>query len=200
MSAKLLTEYVPLEYDSGIIQEAMNRPNGTIRFPAVLQRANAKNQNGRVYPRHILEREVNEYHKEFVEQRRALGELDHPSDTVVNLRNVCINVVEMSWKGDELVGIVEVLSTPAGNIVKELMKNNIRLGISSRGVGSVTSSSQGTDQVEDDYKLICFDVVSNPSTQGAFLSENVSHALRNTRIDRINDLVVEFFGELGDNR
>src|SRR5574338_807699 len=135
--SQLLTEWMPLVYDRQLITEAINRGNGTIKIRGVLQRANAKNQNGRIYPRGILMRECEKYLNEFVQQRRALGELDHPESTVVNLKNVSHNITEMHWEGDDLVGELEILSTPSGNIVKELMRNGIRLGVSSRGVGSV---------------------------------------------------------------
>lgn len=200
MSNKMLVEYLPLEYDRNLITEATASPNGTIRIKGVLQRANAKNQNGRVYPKEILAREAQKYLEEFVSQRRALGELDHPESTVVNLRNVSHNIVEMHWDGDDLVGEIEILSTPAGNIVKELMRNGIRLGVSSRGIGSVISMDESTVAVDEDFNLICFDIVSNPSTQGAFLAEGVHRAVHQGKIDRINDLVVDFFGELGDAR
>jgi len=196
----ILVEYVPLTYDQNLITESVKNGNGTVRIKGVLQRANAKNQNGRVYPKEILAREAKKYLDEFVVQRRALGELDHPESTVVNLRNVSHNIVEMHWEGDDLVGEIEILSTPAGNIVKELMKNGIRLGVSSRGIGSVISMDENTVAVDEDFNLICFDIVSNPSTHGAFLAEGVNHALYQGKIDRINDLVVDFFGELGDSR
>lgn len=200
MSTKeLLREFIPIQVDPSLITEAQARPNGTIRFKAVLQRANSKNQNGRVYPREILEREVDRYREEFVNDRRAVGELDHPESYVVEFKNAAINVAEIGWEGDDVIGIVEILSTPSGNIVKELIRNNIRIGISSRGVGSVSQLRDG-DQVEDDFNLICFDVVSNPSTQGAFIKEGVEQALRNTKLDRINDLVVDFFGQIGDGK
>ena len=136
----------------------------------VLQRANAKNQNGRVYPREILERESDKYTASFVKQKRAMGELDHPESSVVNLQNVSHNVTEMHWEGQNLVGTVEVLGTPSGNILKELFKAGIKLGISSRGMGSVEPMQEGDgQQVGQDFELIAFDFVSNPSTHGAFL-------------------------------
>ena len=180
------------------ITEAVNK-NGTIRVKALLQRANAKNQNARVYPKEILMREAAKYLNEFVQQRRALGELDHPEATVVNLKNVSHNITEMHWEGDDLVGTVEILSTPSGNIIKELMKNGIRLGISSRGIGSVRPAVNEADSVEvdEDYNLIAFDVVSNPSTQGAFLNENIQQSLEENRLYRINNLISDFFSEIG---
>lgn len=193
---KLITDFNYLEYDHGMISEALKSDHGTFTIKGVLQRANAKNQNGRIYPREILEREAVKYSKEFVQQRRALGELDHPESTVVNLKNVSHNIVEMHWEGDDLCGTIEILSTPAGNIVKELMRNKIRLGVSSRGVGSVVQMSENTVAVDEDFNLICFDIVSNPSTQGAFLAEGHNHFIQ-TRKERVNGLIVDFFGELG---
>jgi hypothetical protein len=194
----LLVEYIPFVYNQIELNESIQE-NRTVRVPAILQRANQKNQNGRVYPKDILFRESQKYLSEFVNQHRALGECDHPeSRTVVNLANVSHNVVEMHWEGDDLVGIVEILSTPSGNIVKELMRSGIRLGLSSRGVGSVKTLGEGAVEVEDDYSLICFDIVSNPSTDGAFLAEGINRSLEQNRVSRINELINDFFTELGN--
>lgn len=193
--SQLLVEYFPLQYDqSAILAEAAN-PNAPIKVKGILQRANAKNQNGRVYPKEILVRESQKYDGEFIKQRRALGELDHPESTVVNLRNVSHNITEMHWEGDDLMGTIEVLSTPSGNIVKELMKNGIRLGVSSRGVGSVKNLGEGTVEVDEDFNLICFDIVSNPSTHGAFLNENAGVTVSN-RYETLDRLVYEFLAEI----
>jgi hypothetical protein len=195
--ANLLVDYLALDYTPALINESIKKnPDGVIKIKAVLQRANAKNQNGRVYPREILEREAKSYLNEFVAQRRALGELDHPDSPVVNLRNVSHNVTEMHWEGDDLVGTIEILTTPAGNIVKELMRNGIRLGISSRGMGSVKPLGEGTVAVDEDFKLICFDIVSNPSTNGAFLNESVNTVLKESRVHRINSLITDFISEI----
>lgn len=197
---KLIQEYIPLSYDRMYVNEAIRKGNGTVQIKAILQRADAKNQNGRIYPRSILEREAAKYLEEFVKGRRAMGELDHPSDSVVNLRNVSHNIIEMHWEGDDLVGTLEILSTPSGNIVKELMKNGIQLGISSRGMGSVVNMDESTVAVDEDFNLICFDIVSNPSTQGAFLYENVQNSLNAAREDRLNGLFSAFFSELTNNQ
>ena len=194
---QLLQDYVTLQYDQSMINEAVAKNNGTVRIKGILQRANAKNQNGRIYPREILMREATRYNEEFITSRRALGELDHPESTVVNLRNVSHNIVEMHWDGDDLVGTIEILSTPSGNIVKELMRNGIQLGVSSRGMGSVRSIGENTVEVDEDFNLICFDIVSNPSTHGAYLFENVQANLAAAREARINDLIVNFFSEIG---
>ena len=170
---QVIVDYIPFQISPQQINEAMKENNGKLVVKGVLQRAEAKNQNGRVYPREILVRESKKYDENFVKQNRALGELDHPDSSVVNLQNVSHNVKEMHFEGDNLVGTVEILTTPSGNILKELFKNGIKLGISSRGLGSVEmvreSNGDTVSKVGDDFELIAFDFVSNPSTHGAFL-------------------------------
>jgi Kyanoviridae head maturation protease len=194
---QILTEFIAFEYDAGVVTEAVSRGDGTVRIKSILQRANAKNQNGRIYPKELLHREAQKYQQEFVAQRRAMGELDHPESTVVNLKNVSHTVVEMHWEGDDLVGMLEILDTPCGKIVKDLMRANVRLGVSSRGVGSVVNAGKDTVSVDEDFSLICFDIVSNPSTQGAFLNESMQHAIARAKTDRINNLITDFFTEIG---
>ena len=177
MEKALLLDVIPFDITPEKINESITENNGRLIVNGVLQRAESKNQNGRVYPKDILVRESKKYTAEFIKERRAMGELDHPDSSVVNLQNVSHNVLEMHWKGNDLVGTVEVLSTPAGNILRELFKSGIKLGISSRGLGSIKQESAG-DEVQDDFELIAFDFVSNPSTHGAFLSpvnESVGH-------------------------
>ena len=175
MSKQLLVDYIPFEVTQQQINESIKN-NGKLIVNGVLQRANAKNQNGRIYPRNTLMREADNYSKVQIAERRALGELDHPDSSVVNLNNASHNILEMHWNGDDLVGTVEVLGTPAGNILKELFKSGIKLGISSRGLGSVEELGEAegdenpTVKVKDDFELIAFDFVSNPSTQGAFMA------------------------------
>ena len=170
---QVIVDYIPFNITPTQINEAMKENNGKLVVKGVLQRAEAKNQNGRVYPRNILVRESKKYDENFVKQNRALGELDHPDSSVVNLQNVSHNVKEMHFEGDNLVGTVEILTTPSGNILKELFKNGIKLGISSRGLGSVEmvqeANGDTVSKVGDDFELIAFDFVSNPSTHGAFL-------------------------------
>ena len=173
MSKQILVDYIPFEVTPQQINESIEN-NGKLVVKGVLQRAEAKNQNGRVYPKETLMREAQKYQDVQITERRALGELDHPDSSVVNLNNASHNVLEMHWKGDDLEGTVEVLGTPAGNILKELFKAGIKLGISSRGLGSVKEihedNGDDTVEVQDDFELIAFDFVSNPSTHGAFLS------------------------------
>ena len=167
---EVIVDYIPFEISPQQINESMSKNGGRLVVKGVLQRAEAKNQNGRVYPKETLMREAEKYSSVQIKERRALGELDHPDSSVVNLNNVSHNILEMHWKDNDLMGTVEVLGTPAGNILKELFKSGIKLGISSRGMGSVESVNEGEAQeVQDDFELIAFDFVSNPSTHGAFL-------------------------------
>ena len=169
---KLLVDVRPFEISRQKIDESIKENDGRLVVKGVLQRAESKNQNGRVYPKDILVREAKKYTDEFINQRRAMGELDHPESSVVNLQNVSHNVRKMHFEGDNLMGEVEVLPTPSGNILKELFKAGIKLGISSRGMGSVeTVNENGAEaqEVQPDFELIAFDFVSNPSTHGAFM-------------------------------
>ena len=191
---KLLVEQNLLYYDNELIKEAHDTSKPLVLRHVTLQRANSKNQNGRIYPRDVLTKEVVKYEKEFVQQNRALGELDNPESPVVNLRNVCANVTKIAMKGDSVMGDMQILSTPAGNIVRELVKNNIRLGVSSRGVGTVKNVNEDTLEVQEDYNLICFDVVSNPSTPGAFINESIDPIPQ--LVVNIDSLIYDFLAEI----
>jgi|TARA_B110000503_G_C7122878_1_gene403269 hypothetical protein len=165
---QVLIDILPFEFKKTSLNESLK--DGKLYVTGVLQRADAKNQNGRVYPVDVLKREAEKYMQNFVKQRRAMGELDHPESSVVNLKNVSHNIVDMGWESKDLVGTVEILPTPSGNILKDLLQSGILLGISSRGLGSVKKDMrENADVVQDDFDLIAFDFVSNPSTQGAFM-------------------------------
>ena len=193
MNKKLLVDVRPFEISRQKIDESIKENDGRLIVKGVLQRAESKNQNGRVYPREVLLKEVSKYLEEQVAERRALGELDQPESSVVNLNNASHNVIEMHWDGDDLLGTVEVLSTPSGNILKELFKSGIKLGISSRGLGSVEpvnekNGEDGTVEVQPDFELIAFAFVSNPSTHGAFMrpvNEGVEKQKPETKIESI---------------
>ena len=192
MNKKLLVDVRPFDVSADKINESISENNGKLIVKGVLQRAESKNQNGRVYPREVLLKEVGKYLENQVTERRALGELDHPESSVVNLNNASHNVIEMHWDGDDLLGTVEVLSTPAGNILKELFKSGIKLGISSRGLGSVEpvneKDGEDTVEVQPDFELIAFDFVSNPSTHGAFMrpvNESVQPKTPENKIEKI---------------
>ena len=152
-----------------IITESKTRP-GVFEVEGVMQRATAKNQNGRVYSKAILERETDKYMQEFVKNGNAYGELDHPESPIVSLKNASHIVKKLWWNGNDLMGKVELLNTPAGNIVKEIIKAGHTIGISSRGTGSVQQTNEGNLEVQPDFELVCWDFVSNPSTHGAFMN------------------------------
>jgi hypothetical protein len=169
MSKSLLIEYSLFTPKSTVLTEGLKGGKNLI-VEGVIQRAEAKNQNGRVYPKETLAREVEKYVEGPIAENRALGELDHPESSIINLKNVSHNIKQLWWEGNDLIGKVEILPTPSGNILKELFLNNITVGISSRGMGSVQPLGEGTVEVQDDFELLCFDFVSTPSTQGAFMT------------------------------
>ncbi len=157
--------------------------NGGMILSGVIQRSDARNGNGRIYPHTILEREMKRY-RNLVEQRMALGELDHPEHSTIALDKVSHVVTDVWWNGKDVMGKLEVLNTPKGKILQELVNANIKIGISSRGTGSVREV-KGDTIVEDDFNLICFDIVSEPSTHGAFMSRQNESLTRGNRIDTI---------------
>jgi hypothetical protein len=200
MEKRLLIDYNTFEVTPQQINESLANNGGRLIVTGVLQRAEAKNHNGRVYPMETLMREAKKYNETYITERRALGELDHPDSSVVNLNNVSHNILEMAWRGKDLVGTVEVLPTPSGNILKALFQSGIKLGISSRGLGSVKEvmrEAGSAMEVQPDFELIAFDFVSNPSTHGAFLSpvnESVDKAF-GSKYDNINRLISEIIRE-----
>lgn len=167
---KLIVDILPFR---SLLVESKTKP-GVYEVTGIMQRAGAKNQNGRVYKKSILEREVNAYIENFVDVGNAYGELDHPESPVVSLKNASHIVKELWWEGDDLMGRVELLNTPYGNIVKEIIKSGHTVGISSRGTGSIQQTNEDTLEVQPDYELVCWDFVSNPSTHEAFLRPNSS--------------------------
>ena len=176
----LLTEYRPFHVDRQLAESTL-KENKPLTVKGVIQRAEAKNQNGRIYPREILEREIQKYIKGPVAENRAMGELDHPESSVINLQNVSHNVKKIKMMGDDVYGEVEILPTPAGKILQALFASGITVGISSRGMGSVKEGAGGTVEVQDDFELLCFDFVSTPSTHGAFMTP-VGRALQEGKI------------------
>ena len=204
MSKGLLVEYIPFKPIGAVNEQTASKfgvPGGLV-VQGVLQRAGAKNQNGRVYPKRILDREAKKYQQEYISQNRALGELDHPESSVVNLNNVSHNVLKMWWNGDDLMGAVQILETPAGKILKSLFDAGITLGISSRGLGSVKELyKESTVEVQEDFELICFDFVSNPSTQGAFLKPmNESVNKIKNDYNKVNSIITSILCDSGKCR
>jgi hypothetical protein len=195
---RLITEWTNFEYDPNLIKEqkAMGKP---MMMKGILQKAETLNQNGRVYPKIILEREIRNYQK-FIKENRALGELDHPDSSVVELKNSSHIIREAHIEGNIVYGTVEILNTPSGKILQSLVESGVTLGISSRGVGS-TKSEGNMQIVQDDFQLICWDFVSEPSTPGAFMmkeGKEVSPQFINEvfnksdRIDRIFNDILEW--------
>lgn len=189
----LLTEWYDLDVSPSLLNESPDQP--LILKNKLLQRADARNYNGRVYPQDILEREVKKFNQ-VVNERRALGELDHPESAVVELKNVAILISKIWMEGQEVRGDIEVLNTPQGNIIKQLAKQNVRLGISSRGVGSIKTENN-SDIVQDDFELIAFDTVSSPSTVGAFIV-NESIMRGDKSLDRFSNIRKFLHTELGE--
>ncbi len=194
---KLLTEWCPLNLDANSINESRDKNGGKLILKGVIQRSETVNQNGRIYPRSILEREVMNYQK-LIKENRALGECDHPDSSVVELKNVSHIVREAYMDGDTVFGSIEILETPKGKIIQSLIESGVTLGISSRGVGS-TRRQGDTQIVQDDFQLICFDMVSEPSTPGAYMlsegktvdrKELDNFFTKSDKIDRIcNDIL-----------
>ena len=198
LTPKLITEWSAFEYDPQLIKEQKSS-GGPLIMKGILQKAETLNQNGRVYPKAILEREIRNYQK-FIKENRALGELDHPDSSVVELKNASHNIKEAYMEGNIVYGTVEILYTPSGKILQSLVESGVTLGISSRGVGS--TKTQGDMQiVQDDFQLICWDFVSEPSTPGAFMMKEakevspqfINNVFNKTdRIDRIFNDIMEW--------
>ena len=192
----LLTEYRQFKVDKLLIEQSI-KENTPLIVSGIIQRAEALNQNGRVYPSEILTREIKKYVDGPIKERRALGELDHPESSVINLQNVSHNITEIKVKGNDVYGTFEILDTPAGRILKELFANGITVGVSSRGMGSVeerlNENGDPTVTVQDDFELLCWDFVSTPSTHGAFvrpigLNEGYNPKTA-TKYKRLNEII-----------
>ena len=171
----LLVDTKPFNY---ILKESRERP-GKLIVEGLMQVAGGTNGNGRIYPRQILEREVNKLKETSIAQGNAFGELDHPDSPLVQLKNASHIIKDLWWEGNNLMGRVEILNTPFGNIVSEIFKAGYAVGISSRGTGSVTETEDGQVIVNDDFDLVTWDFVSNPSVQGAFMkpTRNLSEGM-----------------------
>ena len=194
MSKMILTEWFEISADEALLREQDREDikSGKTIMVGVMQKCNAENGNGRVYPRGVLQREIKNYDK-LVRERRALGELDHPDSSVIELKNASHLVTDIWWDGDAVMGKIEVLDTPSGQTLKSLADAKIKLGISSRGLGT-TNESQGQTIVNDDFQLICFDIVSEPSTTGAFMMAEGKKPNIITKADRINRALNDILG------
>ena len=168
MSKKLLIETYAIKVSPSQLTENVNRENGNLIVEGILATGEVKNGNGRYYKKELWDREMEKY-DQLVKERRSMGELDHPESTVINLKNVSHIVTGYNWDGDQLMGKIEILPTPSGNILKELIKNGITVGVSSRGMGSLEQNGS-VMEVQDDFELLCWDFVSTPSNPGSFMS------------------------------
>jgi len=142
---------------------------GNMIVEGILATAEVRNGNGRYYSRELWEREIDKYVSENVSQNKALGELDHPDSQIVNLKNVSHNIKKIWWDGDKVMGAIELLPTPSGNILTSLFQNNIPVGVSSRGMGSLKQMGE-IMEVQDDFELLCWDFVSTPSNPGSYMA------------------------------
>ena len=168
MSKKLLIETHTIKVSPSKLTENVNKENGNLMVEGILATAEVKNGNGRYYSKDLWDRELSKY-KNLIKERRSCGELDHPESSVINLKNVSHLIREYRWDGDNVLGVIEILPTPSGNIVKELIKNGVTVGVSSRGMGSLEQNG-GVMEVQDDFELLCWDFVSTPSNPGSFMS------------------------------
>ena len=187
---QLLTEFYALcpgGHCPDLLTEREKREimNGAMYLTGRLQTADMKNGNGRKYPLKTLKREISNY-QIIVRDNRATGELDHPDDSVINLKNVSHMVTEIWWEGKDVMGKLKILDTPSGRILKDLVNAGVKLGISSRGLGSV-KEQLGESIVEDDFQLICFDIVSEPSTPNAYVYPNDKTELGTTLRTRMQE-------------
>ena len=168
MSKKLLIETHTVKISPSQLTENVSKESGNLLVEGILATAEVKNGNGRYYSKDLWDREMDKYN-ELIEQRRSMGELDHPESTVINLKNVSHLISEYWWDGDNVMGKIEILPTPSGNILKELIKSGITVGVSSRGMGSLEENREGVLEVQDDFELLCWDFVSTPSNPGSYM-------------------------------
>lgn len=192
---QLIVDSFKFDISPQAIQEAISLNNGRLIVSGIIQRADSENQNKRIYPKALLEREVSKY-LQLIRERRSLGELDHPMDrSVINLANASHLLTDLQWRGNDLIGTIEVLTTPSGNILRELFKCGVSVGISSRGVGSTKEIGEGRQMIDDDFDLLGWDMVSNPSTQGSFvrpLHEGVQESTN--KYGKIDSIIRDIFG------
>lgn len=205
MGKVLLREYFAL-CDGGICKDLLTEEekryvaNGGMILSGIMQKTETENGNGRVYKHESMVREIENYQK-LVKEKRALGELDHPDDSVINLKNASHLVIKIWMEGNNVMGKIKVLDTPSGKILQDLVNGGVTVGVSSRGMGSV-KEERGQTIVEDDFQLICFDMVSEPSTPGAFMTREAKEYKNEvfTQADRVNRLLSEIVSGFSENK
>ncbi len=198
MGKTLLIETNTFKLSSPLLTENINKDNGNVLVEGILATAEVKNGNGRYYSKELWQREMDKYN-ELIEQRRSMGELDHPESIVVNLKNVSHIINEYWWDGDQVMGKIEILPTPSGNILKELIKNGCTVGVSSRGMGSLEQRGE-IMEVQDDFELLCWDFVSTPSNPGSYMHEILKEGKENFTYDytQVNKIIHEILCSKGN--
>ena len=194
---QVLIETIPFSVGRTQLHEGMKAPSGNPLVEGILATAEVKNGNGRYYPKELWEREIDKY-SQLVKENRATGELDHPESSIISLKNVSHIIREIWWEGDKVMGKIEILPTVSGNILKALIDNNVMVGVSSRGMGSLKEMNEGTLEVQDDFELLCWDFVSTPSNPGSYMNL-VKEGLEKTSIDysKVNSVITEILCSQG---
>jgi len=192
---QVLIEIIPFSVSSQQLHEGAKAPSGNPLVEGILATAEVKNGNGRYYPKELWEREIEKY-MDCIKENRATGELDHPDSSIISLKNVSHIIREIRWDGDKVMGKIEILPTVSGNILKALIDNNVRVGVSSRGMGSLKPLGEGTMEVQDDFELLCFDFVSTPSNPGSYMypvKEGLNEGLKyqHHQYSKVNTLLSE---------
>jgi len=165
---QVLIETIPFSVSRTQLLEGLKAPSGNPLVEGILATAEVKNGNGRYYKKELWEREIDKY-REIIKENRATGELDHPDSSIISLKNVSHIIRDCWWDGDQVIGKIEILPTISGNILKALIDNNVTVGVSSRGMGSLKQMKEGTMEVQDDFELLCWDFVSTPSNPGSYM-------------------------------
>jgi hypothetical protein len=189
---QVLIETIPFKVAPIQLTEGLKAPSGNPMVQGILATAEVKNGNGRYYPREIWEKEIDSYSK-VIAENRATGELDHPDSTIISLKNVSHVIREIWWDGDKVMGKIEILPTVSGNILKALIENNVTVGVSSRGMGSLKEINEGTLEVQDDFELLCWDFVSTPSNPGSYMQlvREGKENLPENKFAKVNSLLTE---------
>jgi hypothetical protein len=203
MNKELLIEHSLFTPTKKALSESTRNGSGNMIVSGLVQACDKPNANKRIYPYETLRSQVDLYIKGPISENRALGELDHPESSIINLKNVSHNITRLWWQDKNLYGDIEILPTPSGNILRQLFSNNITVGISSRAMGTVTPIGEGLVKVEEDLDLICWDFVSTPSTFGAYvrpkdsLSESYNSVNNNYKYDRANKMISDIICNMG---
>ena len=186
---QVLIETQIFKPSKGLLSEGKMSERGNPLVEGILATAEVKNGNGRYYSKELWDREIDKY-QELIKENRATGELDHPESQVINLKNVSHNIKEMHWDGDNVMGTIEILPTPSGNILKALIDSGISVGVSSRGMGSLEQNGE-LMEVQDDFELLCWDFVSTPSNPGSFMALKEGKENNINQYAKANSIVTE---------